>query len=83
MVSIGPSPHNSVNSIYSQKELERRINQLRPNRLVVLSRLPDGTEREMSAPELVEAWTEMVWLPRGNFLDDVRLILEAIPSAID
>lgn len=65
------------------KELERRIERLRPDRLVVLARLPDGTEREISARELVEAGAEMVRVLRGNFLDDARLILGAIPSAID
>lgn len=65
------------------KELERRIDRLCHYRLVVLGRLPDGTEREMTAPELVESGAEMVRVLRGNSLADVRLVLGATPSAID
>lgn len=60
-------------------ELERRIDRLRPVQLVVLARLPDGTELEMTAPELVEAGAEMVRVLRGNSIDDVRLVLGLSP----
>ena len=59
---------------------------MRPNRLVVLVRLQDGTEREMSAPEYVEAvkhGADFVRAVRGDDLRDVRLVLGVIPSVID
>lgn len=68
------------------KQLEGRINRLCPSRLVVLARMPDGTEREMSALEYVEAvkdGADMVRVLRGNDLRDVDLILSTIPSVID
>lgn len=68
------------------KQLEDRINQLRPSRIVLLARMPDGTEKEMSAPEYVEAvkdGADMVRVLRGNDLRDVDLILGTIYSVID
>lgn len=68
------------------KQLEGRINRLRPSRLVVLARMPDGTEREMSAPEYVEAAKDGADFIRsvcGDDLRDVGLILSTIPSVID
>ena len=63
------------------KQLEGRINRLRPSRLVVLARMPDGTEREMSAPEYVEA--DFIRAVRGGDLRDAAMILSTIPSVID
>ena len=37
------------------KGLERRLERMRPSRIVLLARMPDGTEQEMSAPVYVEA----------------------------
>ncbi len=68
------------------KQLEGRINRLRPSRLVVLARMPDGTEREMSAPEYVEAvrdGADFIRAVRGDDLRDAAMILSAIPSVID
>lgn len=68
------------------KQLEGRVKRLRPSRLVVLARMPDGTEREMSAPEYVEAvkgGADMIRVLRGNDLCDVDLILGTIPSVIN
>lgn len=68
------------------KELERRVDKLQPARLVVLARMPDGTEQEMSAPEYVEAvkvGADFIRAVRGNDLRDAELILNTIPSAID
>ena len=64
----------------------KRLEAMRPNRLVVLVRLQDGTEREMSAPEYVEAvkhGADFVRAVRGDDLRDVRLVLGVIPSVID
>lgn len=68
------------------KQLEDRINRLRPSRIVLLARMPDGTEKEMSAPEYVEAvkdGADMVRVLRGNDLRNVDLILGTIYSVID
>lgn len=68
------------------KQLEDRINRLRPSRIVLLARMPDGTEKEMSAPEYVEAvkdGADMVRVLRGKDLRDVDLILGTIYSVID
>lgn len=68
------------------KQLEDRINRLRPSRIVLLARMPDGTEKEMSASEYVEAvkdGADMVRVLRGNDLRDVDLILGTIYSVID
>ncbi len=68
------------------KQLEGRVNRLRPSRLVVLVRMLDGTEREMSAPEYVEAvkdGADFIRAVRGNDLRDVDLILGTIPSVIE
>ncbi len=64
----------------------KKLEAMRPNRLVVLVRLQDGTEREMSAPEYVEAvkhGADFVRAVRGDDLRDVRLVLGVIPSVID
>ena len=68
------------------KELEHRLDRLRPSRLVVLARMPDGTEREMSAPEYVEAvkdGTDFIRTVRGSDLRDAAMVLSTIPSVID
>ena len=62
----------------------KKLEAMRPNRLVVLVRLQDGTE--MSAPEYVEAvkhGADFVRAVRGDDLRDVRLVLGVIPSVID
>lgn len=68
------------------KALERRFERLRPSRIMLLARMPDGTEQEMSAPEYVEAvkdGADMIRVLHGNDLRDVDLILSIIPSVID
>ncbi len=64
----------------------KRLEAMRPNRLIVLVRLQDGTEREMSAPEFAEAvkhGADFVRAVRGDDLNDARLILITIHSVID
>ena len=68
------------------KTLERRLDRLRPSRIVLLARMPDGSERKMTAPEYVEAvkdGVEMIRVLRGDCLEDVDLILGTIYSAIE
>lgn len=64
----------------------KRIESMQPARLVVLARMPDGTEREMTAPEYVEAvkdGADFIRVKRGNDLNDAHLILDTYPSVID
>lgn len=64
----------------------KKLESLRPSRLVVLARMPDGTEREMSAPEYVEAvkdGADFLRVVRGCDLNDVDLVLGTIYSVID
>lgn len=65
------------------KQLEDRINRLRPSRLVVLARCPDGTTKEMSAPKCVETGADFIRVVRGSDLRDVNLLLNMIQSVID
>ena len=65
------------------KELERRINKIRPKKLVVIGMLPDGTKRKMTAPELVETGSELVRVIGGNDLNDLDLILGTLKKAIE
>lgn len=68
------------------KELERRLERLRSSRIVLLARMPDGTEQEMSAQEYVKATkigADFIRVLRGNDLRDAGLILGTIPSTID
>lgn len=63
-----------------------RFENMRPSRLVVLARMPDGAEREMSAREYAEAvkdGAEMIRVLRGNDLKDLDLILSTIYFAIE
>ena len=63
-----------------------KLENMRPSRIVLLARMPDGTEREMSALEYVEVvkdGADMIRVLRGNDLRDVDLILGTFPSVID
>lgn len=63
-----------------------KLENMRPSRIVLLARMPDGPEREMTAPEYVEAakdGAEMIRVLRGGCLEDVDLILGTIYSIIE
>lgn len=63
-----------------------RLEKMRPSRIVLLAHTPDGREKEMTAPEYVEAakdGADMVRVLHGNDLRDVDLILGTIYSVID
>ena len=57
------------------KELERKIEQIRPQRLVVLARTQEGVEKEMGIDELIETNSEFIRVLRGNDLSDVDALL--------
>lgn len=64
----------------------KRLESMQPKRLIVLARLPDGAEKEMTAPEFIKAaknGADFIKAIRGNDLRDARLILSVIPSVID
>lgn len=64
----------------------KRLETMRPARLVVLARMPDGEEREMSAPEFCEAvknGADFNRCVRGTDLRDAALVLGTFPSVID
>ncbi len=68
------------------KQLEDRLDRLRPRRIVLLTRMPDGTQREMTAPEYVEAakdGTEFIRVIRGDDLHDLDMILSTIHTVTD
>jgi hypothetical protein len=65
------------------KGLERRINKIRPQKLIVIGMLPDGTQRKMTAPELVETGSELVRVIAGNDLNDLDLILSTLKKTIE
>ena len=63
-----------------------KLENMRPSRIVLLARMPDGSEREMTAPEYAEAvkdGAEMIRVLRGDCLEDVDLILGTIYSIIE
>lgn len=63
--------------------LERSVERLRPAHLIVLARLPDGSEQEMSAAECVEAGAEFIRVLRGNDLHDLDLLLSTVRSLMN
>ena len=63
-----------------------KLESMRPSRIVLLARMPDGTEREVSAPEYVEAvrdGADFIRVLRGSDLKDVHLILSTFQSVIE
>lgn len=67
------------------KELTRRVEKLRPHSIILLVRMPDGTEQRMSAREFVESGYDFfsARIIEGNSLDDARLLLSTVPSVIE
>lgn len=64
----------------------RKLEAMRPGSLVLSVSMPDGTVREMSAPEYYEAaktGAKMIRVLRGNSLEDLDLILQTIRFAIN
>ena len=65
------------------KELERKIEQIRPQRLIVLARTQDGAEKEMGIDELIETKGEFIRVLRGNDLSDVDALLRyEVPDCV-
>ena len=58
------------------KELERKIERIRPQRLVVLAMSPDGQEREMGVDACIQTQSRFIRALGGNDVDDVRKILD-------
>lgn len=65
------------------KELERKIEQIRPQRLIVLARTQNGSEKEMGLDELIETKGEFIRVLRGNDLSDVDALLRyEVPDCV-
>lgn len=58
------------------KELEKRVDKIRPTRLVVLALTPDGQEQEMSVDECIQTKSRFIRALRGNDVNDVWRILD-------
>lgn len=67
----------------SIKALERKIEKMRPQRLVVLARTQEGVEKEMGVDELIETKSEFIRVLRGNDLSDVDALLKyEVPDCV-
>ena len=65
------------------KELERKIEQIRTQRLIVLVRTQNGSEKEMGLDELIETKGEFIRVLRGNDLSDVDALLRyEVPDCV-
>lgn len=67
----------------SIKALGRKIEKMRPQRLVVLARTQEGVEKEMGVDELIETKSEFIRVLRGNDLSDVDALLKyEVPDCV-
>ena len=67
----------------SMKALGRKIEKMRPQRLVVLARTQEGVEKEMGIDELIETKSEFIRVLRGNDLSDVDALLKyEVPDCV-
>ncbi len=67
----------------SIKALGRKIEKMRPQRLVVLARTQEGVEKEMGIDELIETKSEFIRVLRGNDLSDVDALLKyEVPDCV-
>ena len=72
----------NINSRLSH--VEKRFADLRGEAVVVVARLPDGTEKEMSVDDYLASSADFPPLEvRGNRVADVKRILDTIQSCID
>ncbi len=58
------------------KELEKRIKNLVPGPLLILCRMPDGTEKEMNVLEMIATGSQFVHVTRGKNLDDLDKMID-------
>lgn len=67
----------------SIKALGRKIEKMRPQRLVVLARTQEGVEKEMGVDELIETKSEFIRVLRGNDLSAVDALLKyEVPDCV-
>lgn len=64
------------------KELEKRIDRIKPRDLILLCRMPDGTEKEMGLDEYVGSNCDFIRLISGNNLDQVDRLLRGISESV-
>ena len=74
-----------MNSIKTRvSAVEKALSDLRGDPVVVVARLPDGTERELTVDEYISSGADFPPLEvRGNRVADVKRILDTIQSCID
>lgn len=53
-----------------------------PKPVIVLCRLPDGSERELSVDECIHQGGDFIRVVSGSDLLDIRKILDTMPSVI-
>ncbi len=58
------------------KHLEKRLALITPGPLVLLCRMPDGTERTMSVHEMIDTGSHFQKVVRGNNLADLDRMLQ-------
>lgn len=58
------------------KELQKRVERLQAAALIILCRMPDGTERECTVMDAIASGGEFIRVVHGNDLNDVRLVLD-------
>ncbi len=58
------------------KELEKRIRTLIPGPLLILCRMPDGAEKEMTVQEMISTGSQFVHVTRGKNLDDLDKMID-------
>ncbi len=58
------------------KELEKRIKRLAPGPLLLLCKMPDGSERAMTVQEMIETGSHFQRVTRGNNLCDLDRMLQ-------
>ena len=65
------------------KELEKKVNRIRPQRLVVLALTQEGVEKGMGIDELIETNSEFIRVLQGNDLSDVDALLRyEVPDCV-
>ncbi len=58
------------------RELEKRIKRLNPGPLLLLCKMPDGSEKAMTVQEMIETGSHFQRVARGNNLRDLDRMLQ-------
>lgn len=58
------------------KELENRIDRIKPRDLILLCRMPDGTEQEMKLDEALHTSCDFIRVVGGNDVGQLNRLIE-------